>query len=110
MKKAGFEIKDQDLFYGSLKGLAEAVGDPYTVFMDPKESKQFTDDLAGTFEGIGAEVGIRNDITTVISPLDGMPAQKVAKAERIVKPPTVPAARKGAKRPAPKAKAKHKKK
>lgn len=69
-------VKDQDLFYGSLKGLAEAVGDPYTVFMDPKESKQFSDDLAGTFEGIGAEVGMRNDITTIISPLDGMPAQK----------------------------------
>ncbi|MDP2943968.1 MAG: S41 family peptidase [bacterium] len=69
-------VKDQDLFYGSLKGLAAAVGDPYTVFMDPKESKQFSDDLAGTFEGIGAEVGMRNDITTIISPLDGMPAQK----------------------------------
>ncbi|MCX6795027.1 MAG: S41 family peptidase [Candidatus Falkowbacteria bacterium] len=69
-------VKDQDLFYGSLKGLAAAVGDPYTVFMDPKESKQFSDDLAGTFEGIGAEVGMRNDITTIIAPLDGMPAQK----------------------------------
>ena len=70
------KVKDQDLFYGSLKGLAEAVGDPYTVFMDPKESKDFSDELAGTFEGIGAEVGMRNDITTIISPLDGMPAQK----------------------------------
>ncbi len=69
-------VKDQDLFYGSLKGLTAAVGDPYTVFMDPKESKQFSDDLAGTFEGIGAEVGMRGDITTIISPLDGMPAQK----------------------------------
>ena len=70
------QVKDQDLFYGSLKGLAAAVGDPYTVFMDPKESKEFSDDLAGTFEGIGAEVGMRNDITTIVSPLDGMPAQK----------------------------------
>jgi carboxyl-terminal processing protease len=70
------KIKDQDLFYGSLKGLAQSTGDPYTVFMNPQEAKEFTDDLAGTFEGIGAEVGMRNDITTVIAPLDGMPAQK----------------------------------
>ncbi len=70
------KVSDQELFYGSLKGLAQSTGDPYTVFMSPKEAKEFTDDLAGTFEGIGAEVGMRNDITTIISPLDGMPAQK----------------------------------
>ena len=70
------KIKDKDLFYGSLRGLAEAVDDPYTVFMDPQEAKEFMDDLAGTFEGIGAEVGVRNDIVTIIAPLDGMPAQK----------------------------------
>lgn len=69
-------LKDKDLFYGSLEGLAQATKDPYTVFMDPKETKEFSDDLAGTFEGIGAEIGMRNEIVTVIAPLDGMPAQK----------------------------------
>ncbi|MEI6529082.1 MAG: S41 family peptidase [Candidatus Falkowbacteria bacterium] len=70
------KIKDKDLFYGSLKGLAESVGDPYTVFMDPTDAKEFANDLAGTFEGIGAEVGMRNEIVTIIAPLEGMPAQK----------------------------------
>jgi carboxyl-terminal processing protease len=70
------KVTDEDLFYGSLKGLTAAVGDPYTVFMNPQESQEFSDDLAGTFEGIGAEVGMRNDITTIVSPLDDMPAQK----------------------------------
>ncbi len=70
------KIKDKDLFYGSLKGLAQSLNDPYTVFMDPKDSQEFSNDLAGTFEGIGAEVGMRNDIVTIIAPLDGMPAQK----------------------------------
>ncbi len=69
-------IKNRDLFYGSLKGMAEATGDPYTVFMDPKETQGFRDDLAGTFEGIGAEIGMRDDIITIVAPLDGMPAQK----------------------------------
>lgn len=70
------KLKDKDLFYGSLKGMAAAANDPYTVFMDPTQAKSFADDLAGTFEGIGAEVGLRNDIITIIAPLDGMPAQK----------------------------------
>ncbi len=70
------KIKDKELFYGSLEGLAAATGDPYTVFMDPKSTQEFYGDLSGTFEGIGAEVGMRNDVVTVIAPLDGMPAQK----------------------------------
>ena len=70
------KVTDQDLFYGSLKGMAAASGDPYTVFMNPQESKEFSDELSGTFEGIGAELGMRSDVATVIAPLDGMPAQK----------------------------------
>lgn len=70
------KIKDKDLFYGSLKGIAAATGDPYTIFMNPEESSEFQDDLLGVFEGIGAEVGLRNDIATVIAPLDDTPAKK----------------------------------
>jgi len=70
------QIKDKELFYGSLEGLAAATGDPYTVFMDPKSTQEFYGDLSGIFEGIGAEVGMRNDVVTVVAPLDGMPAQK----------------------------------
>lgn len=70
------EINEKEMFYGSLKGLASSLGDPYTVFLEPVEAKAFADDLAGTFEGIGAEVGIRDNVLTVIAPLDGMPAQK----------------------------------
>ncbi len=68
------QLDDQKLFYGSLKGLVAASGDPYTVFMDPEENKEFQDDLAGTFEGIGAEIGLKDEIITIISPLDDMPA------------------------------------
>jgi carboxyl-terminal processing protease len=70
------KLDDKTMFYGSLRGLAQSTSDPYTVFMDPQESQEFIDDLAGKFEGIGAEIGMRNDISTVIAPLDGMPAQK----------------------------------
>lgn len=70
------KIKDKEMFYGSIKGLAASTKDPYTVFMTPDESKEFDNDLAGTFEGIGAEVGMRNEIITIIAPLSGMPAEK----------------------------------
>lgn len=70
------KISDEEMFYGSLRGLASSVGDPYTIFMDPKETKDFATDMSGSFEGIGAEVGMRNDIVTIIAPLSGMPAEK----------------------------------
>lgn len=69
-------VDDKEMFYGSLKGMAASLKDPYTVFMDPTEAKEFSEDLSGTFEGIGAEIGMRNDIITVIAPLAGMPAGK----------------------------------
>jgi carboxyl-terminal processing protease len=69
-------LKEQDLFYGAIKGMVAAAGDPYTVFLDPKESKVFADDLAGTFEGIGAEIGIKKERLLIIAPLPDSPAQK----------------------------------
>lgn len=69
-------IDEQEMFYGSLRGLTNSLDDPYTVFLDPEETKEFYDDLSGSFEGIGAEVGIRDDMVTIIAPLKGMPAEK----------------------------------
>jgi carboxyl-terminal processing protease len=70
------ELNEKKMFYGALRGLVASLDDPYTVFMDPKVAQDFSDDLAGTFEGIGAEIGIKNDILTIIAPLPDMPAEK----------------------------------
>ena len=70
------KIDDKTFFYGSLKGLVNSVGDPYTTFFDPKDNQKFHQDLSGVFDGIGAEISLKNDIITIISPLDGMPASK----------------------------------
>jgi carboxyl-terminal processing protease len=70
------DIKDKELFYGSLKGLAGSLGDPYTIYMDPKESQDFSDEIKGSFEGIGAEISMKNDVITVVAPLDDSPAAK----------------------------------
>lgn len=70
------KLDGQKLFYGSLKGLVETTGDPYSVYMTPEENKEFTTDMSGKFEGIGAEIGLKNEIITIIAPLEGMPAEK----------------------------------
>lgn len=75
-KYIGKPIKDSDLFYGSVQGLVAAAGDPYTVFMPPKKAERFNQDLAGAFSGIGAELGIKKDIVTVVAPLPETPAEK----------------------------------
>jgi carboxyl-terminal processing protease len=64
------------LFYGAIKGMLAATGDPYTTFFDPKEQKSFTEDISGKFEGIGAEMGIRDEVLTIIAPLEGTPSEK----------------------------------
>jgi carboxyl-terminal processing protease len=66
---------DVNMFYGSIAGMVAALGDPYSVFFEPQTAKEFSDDLAGTLEGIGAEIGIKNNIITIISPLSDSPAE-----------------------------------
>ena len=69
-------INREDMVYGAISGMVKSLGDPYTVFLDPKEAKKFKDDVSGSFEGIGAEIGLRKNIITVISPLKDTPAEK----------------------------------
>jgi carboxyl-terminal processing protease len=64
------------LLYGAISGLVKALGDPYTAFLDPTENTQFNDSLEGVYEGIGAELGIRDDKLIIVAPLDGSPAVK----------------------------------
>ena len=70
------KVKAQDLVYGAIDGMVKAVGDPYTVFFKPEESENFAQEINGTFGGIGIEIGLRNNILTVISPIKGTPAEK----------------------------------
>lgn len=70
------DFNEKKIFYGSLKGMVSSLGDPYTEFMDPQENKDFNEEMSGSFEGVGMEVGIRDDVLTVISPLEGTPAYR----------------------------------
>lgn len=69
-------IKDEDLYYGAQMGLVASLGDPYSVFLKPDISKDFNDELEGKFQGIGAEIGMKNNEIVVIAPLPNSPAEK----------------------------------
>lgn len=66
---------DPDLLVeGAIKGMVNSVGDPYTVFFNAQEYKDFNDDGDGKYVGIGVMVGIKEDKIVVISPFEGSPA------------------------------------
>ncbi len=66
----------QDYLWGSIRGLAASYGDPYTVFFPPAESTVFEEDINGSFGGVGMEIGVRDGVLTVVSPLKSTPAEK----------------------------------
>lgn len=70
------KVKRQDMVYGAISGMVKALGDPYSVFFNPEESKIFKSEIQGEFEGVGMEIGIRKEILTVIAPLKGSPAER----------------------------------
>lgn len=76
VKKFDGEVKPNDTLEGAKAGLVAGLGDPYTVYLKPKEAKDLEDQLNGTLSGVGAEVAIRNNKLTVVSPIVDSPAAK----------------------------------
>ncbi len=66
--------QDEDKVWGAIEGLARSYDDPYTTFFPPAESKSFNEEIAGSFGGIGVEIGIQDGVLTVISPIKGTPS------------------------------------
>lgn len=65
------------LIQGANKGLVDAAGDTYTVYMTPNEASSYNNNLSGNIGGgIGAEIGTRNGKITIIRTLENNPAIK----------------------------------
>lgn len=69
------KIDPQKMFYGSIKGMVASVEDPYTFFLTPEENTQSKADLGGKFEGIGAQLGLKENRIVIIAPLKDSPAE-----------------------------------
>lgn len=70
-------LDTQKLIDGASRGLVEAAGDRYTVYMDAKEASEFDNDLSGNIGGgIGAEIGVRSGQPTILRVIADNPAEK----------------------------------
>jgi carboxyl-terminal processing protease len=68
-------IDPQKMVWGAISGMVSALGDPYTTYLPPEDNKDFKENLGGAFEGIGAQLGMKDNRVIVIAPLKGMPAE-----------------------------------
>lgn len=70
-------IDPQKMFYGAISGMVASLGDPYTTFLPPEAQKSTKEELGGSFEGVGIELGFNKDKRlAVIAPLSGSPAER----------------------------------
>jgi carboxyl-terminal processing protease len=71
------KLDEATLIDGLKAGLANATGDPYTVYFNAKQASDFNKQLAGTFSGVGAELGQDTAGNLIIvAPIEGTPASK----------------------------------
>lgn len=69
-------INSANMTEAAIAGMIEALDDPYTSYMSPQDFQMSQQDVNGTFEGIGAYVGIRDKKLTITAPMPGSPADK----------------------------------
>lgn len=70
------KMVDKNMVYGAISGMVASLGDPYTVFLAPKENKSTNDDLAGEFGGVGIQLGYKDKNLAVMAPLAKTPADR----------------------------------
>lgn len=64
------------LLTGAIKGMVSSLGDPHSIYMDPKMFKDFMVETEGSFGGVGIVLGAKEKVLTVVSPIEGTPGEK----------------------------------
>ena len=70
------DVDTSKLVDGAIQGMMGALNDPFSSYMAPVTAKEFSEQIQGSFSGIGAEVALDNGKVTVMSPIKGSPAEK----------------------------------
>jgi carboxyl-terminal processing protease len=70
------KIDTKKMLFGAIKGMVASIYDPYTFFLTPTENQAAKDDLGGKYEGIGAQLGMQDNVITIVAPLKDSPAEK----------------------------------
>ena len=73
---AGQNLDPAAVSDGAIRGMLAAIDDPYAAFVDRQQFPLSQQDIQGFFEGIGAEVGIRDGAITILAPIEDSPADK----------------------------------
>jgi carboxyl-terminal processing protease len=80
IQKKYVEEKDsKDLIYGAIRGMMNTL-DPHSTFLTPEEFKELEVETTGIFSGIGIEITLKDGVLTVVSPIEGSPADKAGLA------------------------------
>ncbi|MBZ2175929.1 S41 family peptidase [Schnuerera sp. xch1] len=82
------EVDSQKFMDGQLKGMFQALNDPYSVYMNQDEFKSFTEETEGIYGGIGVIVTPgENNLITVVSPIEDTPGERagIKTGDKIVK-------------------------
>ena len=69
------EVKTKDLVEGAIKGMLNSL-DPHSSYMTPEGFKEMQVDTKGEFGGLGIQIGIKDNLLTVIAPIEDTPAFK----------------------------------
>ncbi|MBW6442096.1 PDZ domain-containing protein [Patescibacteria group bacterium] len=69
-------IDQKEMMYGAISGMVNSLGDPYTSFLPPEVNQSFMDSMGGKYEGIGAELSLKDGVIIVVSAFDGSPAKR----------------------------------
>jgi carboxyl-terminal processing protease len=70
------EIDESTLSQAAIEGMLEALDDPYTSYLDIEDYEMGLSSIEGKFDGIGAQVAIRDEQLMIISPIGDSPAAK----------------------------------
>lgn len=70
------ETTEEELSYGLAAGVVDALGDPYSEFLNPEDTRELENSLSGNLMGIGAELTKEYGLVIIVSPLRGSPAEK----------------------------------
>lgn len=70
------DVDKEKVVNGAINGMLSTLDDPFTVYMDQNEAKQFDESITSSFQGIGAEVSSDDGKVTIVAPIKGSPAEK----------------------------------
>ena len=71
------DVDKEELIDAGIQGMINYLDDPYATYFSGDASDDFNEELAGTYEGIGVEVMLKDGIISVGNVFDGSPADKV---------------------------------